>query len=87
MNLTFMTVDSKDLYARRHEQTPEGAAIRKEITRREKCGFWLGDFPEVKQKETKEEESKIGQVRYLRQQVMKTHYTGTPKQKSLKLTK
>lgn len=63
MNLTFMTADSKDLYARRHEQTPEGAAIRKEITRREKCGFWLGDFPEVKTKEQKIEESRVGQVR------------------------
>ena len=65
MNLTFMTVDSKDLYARRHEQTPEGAAIRKEITRREKCGFWLGDFPEVKTKEQKIEESRVGQVRII----------------------
>tara|TARA_A100001015_G_scaffold318263_1_gene437628 strand:- start:1771 stop:1968 length:198 start_codon:yes stop_codon:yes gene_type:complete len=63
MNLTFMTADSKDLYARRHELSKDGAAIRKEITRREKCGFWLGDFPEVKTKETKEEESKVGQVR------------------------
>ena len=63
MNLTFMTADSKDLYARRHELSKDGAAIRKEITRREKCGFWLGDFPEVKQKEIKEEESKVGQVR------------------------
>ena len=63
MNLEIMTLDSKDLLARRFEQTPEGAAIRKEITRREKCGFWLGDFPEVKTKETKEEESKVGQVR------------------------
>ena len=63
MNLTFMTADIKDLYDRRHEQTPEGAAIRKEITRREKCGFWLGDFPEVKTKEQKIEESRVGQVR------------------------
>jgi|TARA_R100001079_G_C4337891_1_gene105770 hypothetical protein len=65
MNLEIMTLDSKDLYARRFEQTPEGAAIRKEITRREKCGFWLGDFPEVNVKETKELESKVGQVRII----------------------
>ena len=65
MNLTFMTADSKDLLARRFEQTPEGAAIRKEITRREKCGFWLGDFPEVNVKERKELESKVGQVRII----------------------
>ena len=55
MNLTFMTADSKDLSARRHELLKDGAAIRKEITRREKCGFLLGYFPEVKTKETKEE--------------------------------
>ena len=63
MNLEIMTLDSKDLLARRFEQTPEGAAIRKEITRREKCGFWLGDFPEVQVKERKIQESKVGQVR------------------------
>ena len=65
MNLEIMTLDSKDLLARRFEQTPEGAAIRKEITRREKCGFWLGDFPEVKTKEQKIEESRVGQVRII----------------------
>ena len=63
MNLTFMTADSKDLLARRFEQTPEGAAIRKEITRREKCGVWLGDWPEGQVKEKKERESTVGQVR------------------------
>ena len=43
--LAIMQMDSIDLLARRHEKTPSGKLIRKEITRREKCNFWKGEFP------------------------------------------
>jgi len=43
--LAIMQLDSIELEDRRHEQTPEGKLIRKEITRREKCNFWKGEFP------------------------------------------
>ena len=43
--LAIMQLDSIELEERRHEQTPEGKLIRKEITRREKCNYWKGDFP------------------------------------------
>ncbi len=43
--LAIMQLDSIELEERRHEQTPEGKLIRKEITRREKCNFWKGEFP------------------------------------------
>ena len=43
--LAIMQLDSIELLDRRHEQTPEGKLIRKEITRREKIGFWKGEFP------------------------------------------
>ena len=43
--LAIMQLDSMELDKRRHEQAPEGRLIRKEITRREKCGYWKGDFP------------------------------------------
>ena len=42
--LAIMQLDSIELEKRRHEQTPEGKLIRKEITRREKCGHWKGEF-------------------------------------------
>ena len=43
--LAIMQLDNIELLDRRHEQTPEGRLIRKEITRREKCGYWKGEFP------------------------------------------
>ena len=43
--LAIMQLDSIELEDRRHEQTPEGKLIRKEITRRNKIGFWKGEFP------------------------------------------
>tara|TARA_R100000231_G_scaffold116511_1_gene86825 strand:+ start:2192 stop:2431 length:240 start_codon:yes stop_codon:yes gene_type:complete len=43
--LAIMQLDSIELEKRRHEQTPEGKLIRKEITRRNKCGYWKGEFP------------------------------------------
>ena len=43
--LAIMQMDSNDLEARRHEQTPEGKLIRKEITRRNAINYWKGDFP------------------------------------------
>tara|TARA_B100000963_G_scaffold250435_1_gene219390 strand:- start:1983 stop:2219 length:237 start_codon:yes stop_codon:yes gene_type:complete len=43
--LAIMQMDSIDLLARRQEETPSGRLIRKEITRREKCGYWKGEFP------------------------------------------
>jgi len=43
--LAIMQLDSIELEKRRHEQTPEGKLIRKEITRRNKIGFWKGEFP------------------------------------------
>ena len=46
--LAIMQMDSNDLEARRHEQTPEGKLIRKEITRRNKINYWKGPFAEHK---------------------------------------
>jgi len=43
--LAIMQLDNIELLNGRHEQTPEGRLIRKEITRREKCGYWKGEFP------------------------------------------
>lgn len=43
--LAIMQMDSNDLEARRHEQTPEGKLIRKEITRRNAINYWKGAFP------------------------------------------
>lgn len=43
--LAIMQLDSNELEARRHEQTPEGKLIRKEITRRNAINYWKGDFP------------------------------------------
>lgn len=42
--LAIMQLDSIELEDRRHEQTPEGKLIRKEITRRNKCNYWKGEF-------------------------------------------
>ena len=42
--LAIMQMDSIDLLARRQEKTPSGKLIRKEITRREICNFWKGEF-------------------------------------------
>ena len=42
--LAVMQLDSVELLARRQELTPEGRLIRKEITRRNKCGYWKGEF-------------------------------------------
>ena len=38
--LAIMQMDSNDLEARRHELSPEGKLIRKEITRRNKINFF-----------------------------------------------
>ena len=38
--LAIMQLDSIELEDRRHEQTPEGKLIRKELTRRNKCVYW-----------------------------------------------
>tara|TARA_Y100001972_G_scaffold114378_1_gene149947 strand:- start:421 stop:654 length:234 start_codon:yes stop_codon:yes gene_type:complete len=43
--LQIMQMDSIDLLDRRHEQSHEGKLIRKEITRRDKCNYWKGEFP------------------------------------------
>ena len=42
--LAIMQMDSIDLLARRQEKTPSGKLIRKEITRRNKCNYWKGEF-------------------------------------------
>ena len=46
--LAIMQMDSNDLEARRHELSPEGKLIRKEITRRNKINYWKGPFAEHK---------------------------------------
>ena len=42
--LAIMQLDNIELEDRRHEQTPEGRLIRKELTRRNAIGFWKGEF-------------------------------------------
>ena len=42
--LAIMQLDSIELEKRRHEQTPEGKLIRKELRRRDAIGFWKGEF-------------------------------------------
>ena len=63
MNFTFATANNVDLLARKDEQTPDGGAIRKELTRRKAVGLWIGPDVVVKVKTKKEQESKVGQVR------------------------
>ena len=63
MNFTFATTNNVDLLVRKDEQTPDGAAIRKEIIRRKAVGLWIGPDVVVKVKTRKEEASKVGQVR------------------------
>jgi|TARA_R100000479_G_scaffold56096_3_gene26570 hypothetical protein len=46
--LAIMQLDSNELEKRRHELTPEGKLIRKEITRRNKINYWKGPFAEHK---------------------------------------
>ena len=61
--LAIMQLDSIELEDRRHEQTPEGRLIRKELTRREAIGFWKGGFAEVSVKQEDEVQGTVGQVR------------------------
>jgi len=65
MNFTYATANNVDLLARKDEQTTEGAAIRKELTRRKKVGLWIGPDVEVKVKQKQEIVSRVGQVRVL----------------------
>ena len=62
--LAIMQMDSNDLYARRHEQTPEGKLIRKEITRRNAINYWKGPFAEHKggRDGVMQTPSRVGQV-------------------------
>ena len=65
MNLTFTTVNNVDLLSRKDEQGSDGAAIRKELSRRKAVGLQIGPDVAVNIKQTKEVESRVGQVRYL----------------------
>ena len=42
--LAIMQLDNIELENRRHEQTPEGKLVRKELRRRDAIGFWKGEF-------------------------------------------
>lgn len=66
--LEIMQMDNVDLLDRRQELTHEGKLIRKELTRRLKCGgYWKG--PHIQHtlgKEVIETPSVVGQVRIVK---------------------
>lgn len=62
--LAIMQLDSNELEKRRHELTPEGKLIRKEITRRNAINHWKGPFAVHKggRDGVMQTPSKVGQV-------------------------
>ncbi len=63
MNLDIMQLDNLELLQHKDVVGKFGAAVRKELTRREAIGFWKGGFAEVSVKQEDEVQGTVGQVR------------------------